>query len=403
MIKHAIGKPRGKLYACFLDFRKAYDSVWHDGLFSQLERLNIRGNFLGIIKDMCKNSHCAVKIQNKVTNFFKCEKGVRQGCPLSPILFNIFINTLAFDPDNSSTDLLELPNGSSTSCLLYADDVILISKSPEGLQNLLDSVSTFCNKWKMTVNPTKPKCILFTSKNRINKRDNFNIGQHYLENVFQFTYLVVDINTAGSFKASMDILSTKANKAKYALNNIAKLKLLPIKTALRLFDAAILQILTYGSEIWALNPTLDDDKWDISSTERIHLNFVKHILGINRSVNNLLCRAELGRYPISIEINHKILNFYKHIRELPRDSIAYQAYVIDDRTQGTCKLRTLKQHITNLKDVTGKDLLNLSKKSSKKELKNSYEILWKSKLKTCTRGICYLNFKQNIFYEKYLD
>ena len=252
----------------------------------------------------------------------------------------------------------------------------------------------------MTVNPTKSKCILFTSKNKINKKDNFNIGEHYLENV---SYLGVDINAAGSFKASMDILSAKANKIKYALNNIAKLKLLPIKTALRLFDAAILPILTYGSEIWALNSTLNDDKWNISSTERIHLNFVKHILGINRSVNNLLCRAELGRYPISIEINHKILNFYKHIRELPRDSIAYQAYVTDDTAQGTCKLRTLKQHVTNLKNVTGKDLLNLSKKSSKKELKNSYEILWKNKLKTCTRGIYYLNFKQNIFYEKYLD
>ena len=311
--KHTIGKPRGKLYACFLDFKKAYDSVWHDSLFSQIERLNIRGNFLAIIKDMCKNSHCPVKIQNKVTNFFKCEKGVRQGCPLTPVLFNIFINTLARDLDNSSTDSLELLNGSRISCLMYADDVILISKSPEGLQNLLDSVSTFCNKWKMTVNPTKSKCILFTSKNRINKKDNFNIEEHYLENVSQFTYLGVDINAAGSFKASIDILSTKANKAKYALNNIAKLKLLPIKTALRLFDAAILPILTYGSEIWALNSTLDDDKWDISGTELTHLNFVKHILGINRSVNNLLCRAELGGYPISIEINHKILNFYKHI------------------------------------------------------------------------------------------
>ena len=158
----------------------------------------------------------------------------------------------------------------------------------------------------------------------------------------------MDINAVGSFKAFMDILSTKDNKAKYVLlNNIAKLKLLPIKTALRLFDTAILPILTYGSDIWALNSTLDDDKWDISSTERIHLNFVKHILGINRSMNNLLCRAELGRYPINIEINHKIFNFYKHIRELPRDSIVYQAYVIDDTAQGTCKLSTLKQHIIN--------------------------------------------------------
>ena len=79
---------------------------------------------------------------------------------------------------------------------MYVDDLILISKSPEGLQKLLDSVSTFCNKWKMNVNPTKSKCILFKSKNRINKTDNFSTGGHYLENVSQFTYLGVDINAA---------------------------------------------------------------------------------------------------------------------------------------------------------------------------------------------------------------
>ena len=77
-----------------------------------------------------------VALQNKVTNFFKCEKGVRQGCPLSPILFNIFIYTLALDLDKSSTDSLELPNGSRISCLMYADDVILISKSPEGVNKI---------------------------------------------------------------------------------------------------------------------------------------------------------------------------------------------------------------------------------------------------------------------------
>ena len=75
-----IGAQRGhnKLYACFIDFKKTYDSVWHDGLFSKLESLNITGNFLAVIKSMYKNSYCAVKVQTKTTNFFKCEKGVNQ-------------------------------------------------------------------------------------------------------------------------------------------------------------------------------------------------------------------------------------------------------------------------------------------------------------------------------------
>ena len=52
----------------------------------------------------------------------------------------------------------------------------------------------------------------------------------------------------------------QTNKAKFALNNIAKLKQIPVKTAIYLFDALVLPILTYGSEIWALNATLDHDK-----------------------------------------------------------------------------------------------------------------------------------------------
>ena len=167
-----IGAQRGhnKLYACFIDFKKAYDSVWHDGLFSKLERLDITGTFLAIVKSMYKNSYCAVKVQTKTTNFFKCEKGVRQGCPLSPILFIIFINNLAFDLDKMNSSAVELPNGSFISCLMYADDVILISKTPNGLQKLLDCVNMFCKTSKMMVNPIKTKCITFMRKIKSTKR-----------------------------------------------------------------------------------------------------------------------------------------------------------------------------------------------------------------------------------------
>ena len=94
------------------------------------------------------------------------------------------------------------------------------------------------------------------------------------------------ISASGSLKASMDSLSIKANKAKYALNNIAKLKCIPVKTAIRLLDASILPILMYGSEVWALYSTLDYDKWDSCLLKKSHLDFITHILGTNRSVNN---------------------------------------------------------------------------------------------------------------------
>ena len=163
---------------------------------------------------------------------------------------------------------------------MYADDIIILSRSPEGLQKLLDYTNIYCNKWKMTVNKSKTKCMTFSSKNKKNTKDLFAIGSCHLENVNEFTYLGLNIDAAGSLSASATMLSSKANKAKFALNNIAKLKQ-PVKTAIYLFDAAVLPILTYGSEIWALNATLDHDKWDKNPTEQAHLNFIKHILGVN--------------------------------------------------------------------------------------------------------------------------
>ena len=211
----------------------------------------------------------------------------------------------------------------------------------------------------MTVNKSKTKCMTFSSKNKKNTKDLFAIGSCHLENVNEFTYLGLKIDAAGSLGVSATVLSSKANKAKFALNNIAKLKQNPVKTAIYRFDAAILPILTYGSEIWALNATLD--KWDKTFTEQAHLNFIKHILGVNRSTNNLICRAELGRYPLNIEINTKIINFYRHAKAMPADSIVHQSYLLDDNISQGHVSTTLFQHIQNFGHVNNLDILTTPK------------------------------------------
>ena len=133
------------------------------------------------------------------------------------------------------------------SCLIYADDITVFAISPEALQKLLDCVNTFRDKWNMTINPDKSKCITFSTKNRRNKKDVSTIGTTQLENVPEYTYLGLKINAAGSFQNPLQMLSEKANRAKFALNNKAKLKQIPVKNALRLFDVVVLSILIYGS------------------------------------------------------------------------------------------------------------------------------------------------------------
>ena len=80
-----------KIYACFVDFRKAFDSVWHDGLLYKLSKINVQGKFYSLIKSLYSKSTCSVRIGNNKTRSFQYARGVRQGCILSPLLFNLYL------------------------------------------------------------------------------------------------------------------------------------------------------------------------------------------------------------------------------------------------------------------------------------------------------------------------
>ena len=99
---------KGRIYSCFIDFKKAFDTVWHDGLFYKLQQIGIKGHFLETLQNIYKNTRCAIKLDDKLTQFFPCKKGVRQEDPLSPALFNIFINELFTELRNGGCDPVSL-------------------------------------------------------------------------------------------------------------------------------------------------------------------------------------------------------------------------------------------------------------------------------------------------------
>ena len=132
-----------KVYACFVDFRKAFDSVWHNGLLYKLLQINVGGNFYDLIKNLFYNSNGSVRIGDFQTQPFQYARGVRQGCILSPLLFNLYINDLPYSFENILSDPFVLPNG--------------IKLSKAGLQNCLDSLALYCKSWRLNINKKKPK------------------------------------------------------------------------------------------------------------------------------------------------------------------------------------------------------------------------------------------------------
>ena len=141
-----------KLYCAFIDFRKAFDLVYRNGIWFKLCELGTSRVFVQSIKVMYNSVKACVKLLGKTSDCFDSLVGVKQGEPLSPLLFILFLNDLSTElgidtnTGNINQDIIYL---FQKFILLFADDTILMSDSLQELQILLNKLSEYCKKWNI--------------------------------------------------------------------------------------------------------------------------------------------------------------------------------------------------------------------------------------------------------------
>ena len=403
--KHLNEKKGNKVYSCFIDLRKAYDSIHHEALFYKLKKANINSLYLDLIRDIYAKTSCAVKVNGKCTEFFNYSKGVRQGCPLSPLLFNIFIDGVVKKLDKTNPTPLNLDK--NLSCLLYADDLVILSATKDGLQKCLDAAESFFTKWNLDINCDKTKCMTFDKRGKIEKHA-FTIKNCTIKNVNSFKYLGLTVSSKNcSFAKTISDLGTKASRALFGLKTNLNLLKMPIKLLLKLFDTMIAPILLYGTEVWLASGKFTFNNWDKTDIERVQTSLLKQYLGVNRSTQNNMIRSEFGRLPLIINAHNRVWNFTKYLNKKPTETLAKNAYDIDSSFNNEISLyqncnKTYRDIITkNIKK--GNDPINTGKQKVKNFFKNNYIDWWKNEIRNASTSASFAMHKNTYDLEAYIE
>ena len=207
-----VQKGKKFLYGCFVDFSKAFDSIPRYNLFEKLLKYDISGNFYNCLVNLYTDDRACVKLNKQVSDYFIINQGVKQGCILSPILFNIFMADLPGKFESGKNDPPKLSQNGQCSCLIWADDLLIMSETQSGLQNMLDTLNSFSITNGLKVNLDKTKVMIFNKSGRHIRR-RFSIGGVGIDTTREYKYLGFKVTPSGEIKSGLSDLKDRALKA----------------------------------------------------------------------------------------------------------------------------------------------------------------------------------------------
>ena len=249
-----------RVYCVFIGYRKAFDYVSSHLLWQKLLMYDINGKFLNVIKNMYMKAKSCIKKDSLMSDYFVCNIGVRQGDNLSPLLFALFINDFT-QYVSSSYNGLDVSNTCYPSLndedlvllklfvLLYANDTIILAENERDLQKALDKVHEYCELYKMFVNTSKTKIVVF-SRRKVRCFPKFYCGNSIIEVVSDYIYLGVTMNYNNRFLKAIRKQLDQGRKAQFSLLIKAKKLILPVDVQCQLFESLVFPILLYGCEVW---------------------------------------------------------------------------------------------------------------------------------------------------------
>ena len=331
-----------QLWVAWVDFKQAYDRVPRQQLWEKLAARGLGGEWLRAVQALYADVPMAVRTAAGLSPCFQASVGLKQGCPASPTLFGLYIDDFeeAVAAARQRGVQLDLPSFSGSDSpvppLLYADDMALLATSAAGLQRQLDLLQQYCSQWGLTVNTVKTKVMLLcgarTERLALEAAEaaGLSFGGAQLEAVASYKYLGIVFHSSTCLAGVAG--TARAQLARAAMHSCrarcAELGIEAADVQLRLFSTMVDSVLSYGAEVWGVQLAAKAAARGGSAgsaAERLHLGFLRQLLGVRQSTPNAVVLAETGEQPLWQRWLRRAAKLWNRVLQQPEGSLLRQA------------------------------------------------------------------------------
>ena len=296
------------LYHVFIDFKKAFDRVWHKALWSTMRLYNINANLIQVIENLYNKATSAVYLNGDIGDWFRTTVGVRQGCLLSPTLFNIFLERIMTDAVEDHQGTVSI-GGRTITNLRFADDIDGLTGKEEELASLVDRLDKTSAAFGMEISAEMTKLV---TNNANGISTDIRINGEKLDEVDSFKYLGAVVTNQSS---KPEVLSriAKTTAALARLKTIWSDKHNSLSSKIRLMRSLVISVLLYACETWTLTADI------LKKLQATEMRCFRKLLGISyRDHIRDRIRQAIGPYDdILTIVKERKLKWFGHV---PRSS-----------------------------------------------------------------------------------